>query len=70
MTCFLSRDIVLCQQDVVEGKDGKSGTQLAPPILQASAEKISRYGIYLLDCGLVRSDGVMSQSCVGVSDEG
>lgn len=29
------------------------GEELRPPILQLSAEKLNRYGVYLMDYGLV-----------------
>ena len=39
-------------QDIVEQEDGKE--VVSPPILQLSAEKMTRYGIMLMDYGLVR----------------
>ena len=38
-------------QCVAEREDGKE--ELAPPILQLSSEKITRYGVFLMDYGLV-----------------
>ena len=38
-------------QDVVEHEDGKE--VVSPPLLQLSAEKMSRYGIFLMEYGLV-----------------
>lgn len=38
-------------QDVVEREDGKE--VVSPPLLQLSAERVSRYGIFLMEYGLV-----------------
>ena len=39
-------------QDVVE-KNGHD--EIAPPILHLSAEKLNRYGVYLMDYGMVKN---------------
>ena len=44
-TCFA------CFQDVVETESGQEVVR--PPILHLSAEKLNRYGVYLMDYGLV-----------------
>jgi len=38
----------------VEKDDGSQ--ELAPPLLHLSAEKLNRYGVFLMDYGLVRGD--------------
>lgn len=38
-------------QCIKEDEDGKE--EIAPPILQLSSEKMTRYGIFLMDYGLV-----------------
>ena len=38
-------------QDIVEREDGREF--VSPPIQQLSAEKLIRYGIFLMDYGLV-----------------
>ena len=43
--------VLLILQDVVEHEDGKE--VVSPPLLQLSAEKVSRYGIFLMEYGLV-----------------
>ena len=49
--CLLYVYVLHILQDVVEHEDGKE--VVSPPILQLSAEKVSRYGIYLMEYGLV-----------------
>lgn len=51
--CLLYVYILLLRilQDVVELEDGKE--VVSPPLLQLSAEKVSRYGIFLMEYGLV-----------------
>ena len=45
--------LTLCSlQDIVEQDNGTQ--KVAPPILQLSAEKMTRYGIFLMDYGMVR----------------
>ena len=46
------------QQCMIEREDGKE--ELAPPILQLSSENMTRYGIFLMDYGLVSTSFVYS----------
>ena len=46
--CTCDDDVLQC---MTEREDGKE--ELAPPILQLSSEKMTRYGIFLMDYGLV-----------------
>ena len=42
---------VFCSQDITTGDDGV--VSITAPILKLSAEKMNRYGMFLMDYGLV-----------------